>query len=168
MIELGAHACTDVTGFGLAGHLASMAAASEVNVEIIWDDLPLLTGVLECLGEGIASGAVERNRESSGRRLIADENVRPAMLDLCFDPQTSGGLLIAVAENTANNLLEKLRASGVPDATIIGKVLDSGPGRVFLLSDGRRKVPTTGPPARCLPQRPPAIQQLEKNLLKRR
>ena len=75
MIECGAHACTDVTGFGLMGHLGAMAAASKVDVEIVWDDLPLLPGVLECLAEGIASGAVERNRESSAGCLMADENV---------------------------------------------------------------------------------------------
>jgi selenide,water dikinase len=145
MIELGAHACTDVTGFGLMGHLAAMAAASKADVEIIWDDLPLLPGVLQCLADGIASGAVERNRESSGRSLIAEQNVQPAMMDLCFDPQTSGGLLIAVGQDAANNLLEKLHAAGVPDATMIGKVLDSGSGRVFLRSDGRRKLPSARP-----------------------
>ena len=100
----GVHACTDVTGFGLIGHLGAMAAAGKVDVEIVWDDLPLLPGVLQCLAEGIASGAVERNRESSGHCLAADENIEPAMLDLCFDPQTSGGLLIAVAESAAKRI----------------------------------------------------------------
>ncbi len=97
MLEFGAHACTDVTGFGLMGHLAALAEASKADVEILWDDLPLLPGVLECLAEGIASGAVERNRESSGRSLTADGDVAAPMIDLCFDPQTSGGLLMAVA-----------------------------------------------------------------------
>jgi selenide,water dikinase len=145
MIELGAHACTDVTGFGLMGHLAAMAAASKVDVEIIWDDLPLLPGVLQCLADGIASGAVERNRDSSGQCLTTDENVLPAMADLCFDPQTSGGLLIAVGQDAANNLLERLHSAGVSDAVIIGKVLDSGSGRVFLRCDGRRKLPSARP-----------------------
>ena len=145
MIEFGAHACTDVTGFGLMGHLAAMAAASKVDVEIIWDDLPLLPGVLQCLAEGIASGAVERNRESSGHCLTADENVQPAMLDLCFDPQTSGGLLIAVGQDAANDLLERLHAAGIPEAVIIGKVLDTGSGRVFVRTNGRRQLPASRP-----------------------
>jgi selenide,water dikinase len=145
MIEFGAHACTDVTGFGLMGHLAAMVAASKVDVEIIWDDLPLLPGILQCLADGIASGAVERNRESSGHCLTADENVQPAMLDLCFDPQTSGGLLIAVGQDAANDLLERLHADGVSDAVIIGKVLDSGSGRVFVCTNGRRQLPTSRP-----------------------
>ena len=130
MVECGVHACTDVTGFGLAGHLAAMAAASQVDVEIVWDALPLLPGVRECLQAGIASGAVERNRESSGHCLFADDSVEPAMLDLCFDPQTSGGLLIAVAEPAANDLLARLHEAGMPEAAIVGKVSGSGSGQV--------------------------------------
>jgi len=145
MIELGAHACTDVTGFGLMGHLAAMVAASKVDVEIIWDDLPLLPGVLQCLADGIASGAVERNRESSDHCLIADEHVQPAMSDLCFDPQTSGGLLIAIGQDAADDLLKRLHAAGVTDAMMIGKILDSGSGRVFLRTNGRRKLPNARP-----------------------
>ena len=142
MIECGAHACTDVTGFGLTGHLGAMAAASGVDVEIIWDDLPLLPGVLECLAEGIASGAVERNRESSGDCLVADDGVQPAMLDLCFDPQTSGGLLIAVAASAAGDFLGRLHAAGIAEAAAIGNVVAAGTGRVFLRSDGRRLIPS--------------------------
>ena len=140
MIECNAHACTDVTGFGLMGHLGAMAAASGVDVEIVWDDLPLLPGVLECLAEGIASGAVERNRESSGDCLVAGDGVQPAMLDLCFDPQTSGGLLIAVPASAADDLLGRLHAAGVTEAAVIGKVVGAGSGRVFsahATADGR-------------------------------
>ena len=145
MIELQAHAATDVTGFGLMGHLGAMAAASKVDVEIIWDALPLLPGVLECLADGIASGAVERNRESSGDCLIAEPGVQPEMLDLCFDPQTSGGLLIAIGEDKAGSLLEELHAAGVADAMIVGKVLHSGSGKVFIRTNGRRKLPSPRP-----------------------
>jgi selenide,water dikinase len=132
MIECGAHACTDVTGFGLMGHLGPMAAASKVDVELFWDDLPLLPGVRECLAEGIASGALERNRESFGGALTADDDVQPAMLDLCFDPQTSGGLLIAVPEARADELLGRLHAAGIVEAAMIGRVLAPGTGRVLL------------------------------------
>jgi selenide, water dikinase len=142
MIECDAHACTDVTGFGLMGHLGAMAAASGVDVEIVWDDLPLLPGVLECLAEGIASGAVERNRESSGHCLVPADDVQPPMLDLCFDPQTSGGLLIAVPASAAGDLLGRLHAAGVTEAAAIGKVVGTGKGRVFLRTDGRRPIPS--------------------------
>jgi selenide, water dikinase len=132
MLEFAAHACTDVTGFGLAGHLGAMAAASKVDVELFADDLPLLPGVWQCLSEGILSGAVERNRESFGESLAAEENVPPAWIDLCFDPQTSGGLLMAVAESAAEELLARLHAEGMPEAAIIGKVTAAGSGRVRL------------------------------------
>jgi selenide,water dikinase len=145
MLDCGVHACTDVTGFGLIGHVAAMAAASGVDVELVWDDLPLLPGVLECLADGIAGGAVERNRESSGHCLSTDDAIQPAMLDLCFDPQTSGGLMIAVPQNVGSNLLERLHAADMPEAMIIGKVLDKGSGRILLRTDGRRPIPAGGP-----------------------
>ena len=97
MLASGAHGCTDVTGFGLMGHLAEMAAGSRVNVEIVWDDLPLLPGVLECAAAGIIPGSVERNRESCAAAVTSGRGVTPAMLDVCMDAQTSGGLLIAIA-----------------------------------------------------------------------
>ena len=136
MIEHGVHACTDVTGFGLMGHLTAMAAASKVDVDITWDDLPLLPGIPQCMDAGIASGAVERNRESCGQWLVADDNVEPAMLDVCFDPQTSGGLLLAAPPSAADELLEKLHAAGMSEAATIGTVLQTKTGRVFLHSDG--------------------------------
>jgi selenide,water dikinase len=132
MREFHAHACTDVTGFGLLGHLASMAAASGVDVEIALDLLPLLPGVAQCAAEGIFPGAVERNRESSAAAMIADEGLSPNQLDLCFDPQTSGGLLIAAAPAAAVAMLARLHGEGVSAATIIGRVLGPGTGRVFV------------------------------------
>ncbi len=149
MLDCGVHACTDVTGFGLIGHVAAMAAASEVDVELVWDDLPLLPGILECLAEGIAGGAVERNRESSGHSLSTDDEIQPAMLDLCFDPQTSGGLMIAVPQAAGGGLLQRLHAAGMPEAAIIGKVLDQGPGRVLLRTSGRRPIPAGRPSAQA-------------------
>jgi selenide,water dikinase len=140
MLEFGAHACTDVTGFGLMGHLAAMARASGVDVEIIWDDIPLLEGVLQCAADGILPGAVERNRDSSAHAAMAGPGVEPAMLDVCFDAQTSGGLLIAVPEANAAPLLERLHAEGVPEAAVIGEVLGDGTGRVLVRHAGRRRI----------------------------
>ncbi len=142
MLELGAHACTDVTGFGLMGHLGEMAGSSGVDVDVVWDDLPLLPGVLECVAEGIASGGVERNRESSGHRLDTGDGIGPAMLDVLFDPQTSGGLLIALPEDQASELLSRLDG-----AALIGRVTGEGQGRVHVTTRGTRPVPEPKTPA---------------------
>jgi selenide,water dikinase len=141
MVEMGAHACTDVTGFGLMGHLGAMASASRMNVEITWDDLPVLPGVLQCLADGMASGAVERNREASEQCVRAAEGVDAAMLDLCFDAQTSGGLLIAVRESDAPVLLQRLRERGITEAAQIGYVSGSGTGEVTVRTSGSRRMP---------------------------
>lgn len=147
MLQFEAHACTDVTGFGLMGHLAAMASAGKVDVEVLWDDVPLLPGVLQCAADNILPGAVERNKESSGGALAASDGLEPAALDILFDAQTSGGLLIAVPESAAPDLVAKLREEGSPDATVIGRVIGDGSGRIFVRSDGRRTLPPPRPVA---------------------
>lgn len=146
MLEFGAHACTDVTGFGLMGHLSEMASASGADVEVVWDDIPLLPGVLGCVAEGIASGAVERNRESSGDRVVPAENVEPAMLDVLFDAQTSGGLLIALPAEDAPALVGRLHEADGGEAAVIGSILEPGPGRVFVRAKGTRAIPRVRKP----------------------
>lgn len=141
MPRFDAHACTDITGFGLIGHLSAMAAASGVDVEIIWDDVPLFDGVLECVAAGIVPGGIERNRESSQDAVDTQEGVTPAMLDVLFDPQTSGGLLIALPSQRAQALVEYLRQRGVTAAAIVGRVLGVGAGRVVVKTDHKRSVP---------------------------
>jgi len=147
MLRAGAHGCTDVTGFGLMGHLAEMAAASRVDVEVVWDDLPLLPGVLECVAQGIIPGSVERNRESSAEAVALGRGVSPAMLDVCMDAQTSGGLLIAVAERKAAALLKRLHENGVAEAALIGRVRGKGRGRIRLITRGRRPIADLAPAA---------------------
>jgi len=140
MVGCGAHACTDVTGFSLLGHLAEMARASGVDVELTWDDVPLLAGVLDCAAAGMLPGAVERNRESCGERVDAAPGVEPTMVDVCLDPQTSGGLLIAVAEDAAGPFIERLHAAGVVAAAVIGRVTGTGRGRVVITTRGGRPI----------------------------
>ncbi len=141
MLEFDAHACTDVTGFGLMGHLAEMARASGVDVRIVWDEVPLFPGVLECLAEGIIPGGIERNRESSASSADAGDGVTEAMLDVCFDPQTSGGLLVAVPAAKAEAFVARLHEEGVPAAAVIGEVTGKGTGRVAVTTSGRRTMP---------------------------
>ena len=157
MLQFNAHACTDITGFALCGHLAEMALSSGVDVEVVWDDIPLLAGVLEYAAAGILPGAIERNKESCGERVVATDSLPPEMIDICYDAQTSGGLLIAIAESYAEKFLKALhkacpepslsrakprdRGKGVSAATVIGSVLGKGSGIVHLRASGGRRLP---------------------------
>ena len=149
MLEFDVQACTDVTGFGLMGHLSAMASASHVDVEILWDDVPMLPGVLQCAADGILPGAVERNKESSGGALAATDGLEPAALEILFDAQTSGGLLFAVPEPEAAACVQRLQEAGISAAAIIGRLLGEGTGRIVVRSDGRRTLPVPRPPDRA-------------------
>lgn len=135
------HACTDVTGFGLMGHLSEMALRSGVDAELLWDDLPWLPGVLQYVADGILPGAIERNKESCGAQVTAGEGIDEAMLDMCFDAQTSGGLLMVADQTDADRLLNALHEAGVADACVIGKARQKGEGRVYLETSRKRRLP---------------------------
>ena len=141
MVKCNAHAGTDVTGFSLMGHLTEMMLRSGVEAEIIWDDIPLLPGVLQYVADGILPGAIERNKESCGHLVVSDDNVSELMVDMCYDAQTSGGLLIAIAPDNAATLLQALDDNGVTEAAVIGKVSAKGEGRVHLKTKGNRMIP---------------------------
>ncbi len=141
MTAIKVHACTDVTGFGLMGHLSEMALRSGVDIELYWDDLPWLPGVLQYVADGILPGAIERNKESCGNRVIASEGISEPMLDMCFDAQTSGGLLMAADPSVSDRLLAALHKSGVTDACFIGKVGRKGAGRIYIETSGKRRLP---------------------------
>jgi len=145
MVEFGAHACTDVTGFSLLGHLTEMALSSGVDVEVIWDDIPLFPGVLEYAAAGILPGAIERNKESCSRLVVVTDSLPQEMVDICYDAQTSGGLMIAIAEGDADDFLKALHSEGVADAVVIGNVLGKGSGLVQIRASGTRKIPSLKP-----------------------
>ncbi len=142
MIKFGAHACTDVTGFSLMGHLSEMALSSGVDVEVIWDDIPLFPGVLEYTAAGILPGAIERNKESCSGRILNDDSLPQEMVDICYDAQTSGGLLIAIKQSDANDFLKALHSDGISAAEVIGMVTSKGSGLVHIKKSGKRKIPT--------------------------
>jgi selenide,water dikinase len=123
MLEYEVHAATDITGFGLAGHATKMAEGSGVSLLIEESDLPLLPGALELCREGMIPGGGKRNREFFGPRVKVSEEVADEIGEIVFDPQTSGGLLIALAEAEAHSLLADLQKSGNTEAAIIGRVV---------------------------------------------
>lgn len=118
----GVRAATDVTGFGLAGHLLEMLKASHLPATIRLDELPLLPGANKLLKSGLESTLAPANRVIKSS-IEANETVRArGRFAALFDPQTSGGLLLAVVPSRTNGLLVDLHAAGLTDATIIGEV----------------------------------------------
>ncbi len=126
MLEHNAHAATDITGFGLLGHACQMAEASGVCLVIEEWYLPLLAGAVEWCRAGMLPGGGRRNREFFGPKVAIGEEVGEEMIEIGFDPQTSGGLLIALAENDAQALVEELHRQGNTDAVIVGRVEEAG------------------------------------------
>jgi selenide,water dikinase len=119
--EAGAHAVTDVTGFAITGHALEIADHSGVRIVLRPDDLPLLHGALQYAIDGVDFGGVNRNREYLGPRIEGLEGQSPAMQRLLLDPQTSGGLLVALDAANAEPLVAALQNDGLP-AAIVGEV----------------------------------------------
>ena len=122
-LEQGATALTDVTGFGLLGHLLEMIEASRVRVRLDLDKIPALTGALHTLGRGYTSSLHLQNALFPHNKEIISEVNKSTKYQLLFDPQTSGGLLGAVSAEKANDCLTALRAAGYGQSEIIGEVL---------------------------------------------
>ena len=118
------HACTDITGFGLLGHATEMAAGSDVTIEIHAAAVPLLDGVVDLVesDKGNIPGGGRNNASHFGRGVAVDAGVSPSVLQVLFDPQTSGGLLVSIASDAASDVLKAMSDAGVPQ-THIGRVL---------------------------------------------
>jgi len=126
------HACTDVTGFGLLGHLCEMLGAGEIGIRISLDALPILPKAEEYAGMGLVPGGARRNREFYAPKVQGANSCPPALLDILYDPQTSGGLLIAAAQEDAEGILGFLQEVGVKAARIIAEVVAKPKGRLIL------------------------------------
>lgn len=132
MVEMGATSATDVTGFGLLGHLSEMVVQSRVTAEVYADRLPLFPGVLKAIRENLISGAVERNKEFAAQYVTVEENISPERETVCYDPQTSGGLLIAISEKQADTLITVLHEKGIRRAAAIGRIKAESAGEIRL------------------------------------
>lgn len=134
-VELGASAATDITGFGLAGHACELAEASNVAIEIELSKLPLLPGAKELAVKANFTRAIASNREHTESRTalgpgVADSDVLPFL----FDPQTSGGLLVAIAPGQAGEFIQRCRGGGAPYAAVVGRVMPAAGERLRVLS----------------------------------
>jgi selenide,water dikinase len=130
MVAVGANACTDITGFGLLGHAAEMVEGAEVGIVIDSKAVPYFPATKELAEMGMIPGGLHRNRDFRKKMVVIDKNVPQFLQDILYDPQTSGGLLIAVPEKKGRVLLQKLHEKGVSDAVIIGDVVAESKGRI--------------------------------------
>ena len=121
-----AHAVTDITGFGLAGHAGELAMSSGICVSLDLPKLPLLAGALELSRQGNLTRASKTNRSFAENEMTIKPDADPELLEFIFDAQTSGGLLISVAEERSAELVDRLQNEGIEAATVIGQVVPRG------------------------------------------
>lgn len=127
MRQAGAHAATDITGYGLLGHLVELAEASRVGIELIASSLPVFDGALEIIAQGILEPGIAMNKSSFGER-VKMKGDDPHLSRLIFGSETSGGLAVVLPESH----LEKFRDKFTGPAPVIGRIIKENPGRIFV------------------------------------
>ncbi len=132
MVEVGVNACTDITGFGFLGHASEMAIASDVGIVIQSQSVPIFPQAEEYASMGMVPGGTGRNRDFAACKVEISGHVPDIKMDILYDAQTSGGLLISVKGKRVEMLLEQLHSKGVQWTTVIGEVLEGPKGRVVL------------------------------------
>ena len=131
MLEVGAHACTDITGFGLLGHACEMVQDGPVGLRIHSAAVPVFPQVPEMARTGMVPGGTYRNKEFRAR-MVDVAGVDRVVLDILFDPQTSGGLFMAVDGGQAGLMLSRLKEAGVADAAIVGEAVSHPAQRIVV------------------------------------
>jgi len=124
-LNFGIHACTDVTGFGILGHSLEMAKGSGLQIDLIFDRLPLYPNALKMYQKGESTGSNKANRRLAQGFWDAAANLTAEEEDILFDPQTSGGLLLAVPADQCDDLLTGLKEAGIEAATHVGDVVET-------------------------------------------
>jgi selenide,water dikinase len=132
MVDYPVHACTDITGFGFLGHLAEMVSGSGFGVRIKADSVPVYPEALEYAAMGLVPAGAYKNRDFRLFMVDFAPSVDRVLQDVLFDPQTSGGLLICVAPEKAEDLLKALKTKGVQDAALVGEVIAEPKERIIV------------------------------------
>jgi selenide,water dikinase len=122
------HALTDVTGFGLAGHLLEICRGSKLAAEVRFDALPVIPEALEWVKQGVATGASDRNWKGYGAEVFTEKEFPEWKRKLLSDPQTSGGLLVACAPAAEKQVLKHFESHGFAGARNIGTLRAGKPG----------------------------------------
>jgi len=126
------HACTDITGFGFLGHACEMIEGSDVGMNINSAAVPIFTGLQELVETGFVPGGLYRNKNFRISQIETADTCPAWLLDVFFDPQTAGGLFFSLPRKKAQNLVEKMRRSGIGDAAVVGEVVADHPGKIFI------------------------------------
>ncbi len=119
------HACTDITGFGLAGHVTEMVSDDHLEAEIFTSALPVFDGIRDLCETGMLPGGLFRNRKHFEGICTVEKSVPSYLADTVFDPQTSGGLLIALPEQHGEELVSELKKNGTEQAAVAGRIRSS-------------------------------------------
>lgn len=133
-ISVGVHAATDVTGFGLLGHLHEMLEASACCAEVYAEAVPVLDSVWDCIQQKAVPGGTQANRRHLEAKVAFEPDVKEELRIVLFDAITSGGLLLSVPEDRADRLIKQLEEHKTPAAAVIGRVKKGEPGRIAVSS----------------------------------
>ena len=134
MMDVGINSCTDITGFGLLGHLRSMVEASGVTARIYWPQVPLINGTWKLAQEGVAPGGTYRNLRSAEQITYWDSSISYEAKVILCDAQTSGGLLISAPRDKVPELLRVMAEREVGEATVVGEVVKRGTSEIEVFS----------------------------------
>jgi selenide,water dikinase len=129
-VDVGANAMTDVTGFGLLGHLRNMTAASKVSARVWLDEVPALAAAWAYVRAGVAPGGTHANLRFLADWVTFEEGLAKEEQLMLADAQTSGGLLIATPPDRAESMVEKLKSAGVLESAVVGRMEAGAPGRI--------------------------------------
>ena len=125
-------ACTDITGFGLLGHIAEMLSDTSIGIRLESKAIPIIPETIEFARNGFIPGGAFKNKAFRSSLLSPAPHVDNVLIDILFDPQTSGGLLMGVGKDSAGDLLENLKSAGVTEAAIIGEVVSKPAGKIMI------------------------------------
>lgn len=132
MKQFSVHACTDITGYGLLGHLAEMVEDSGMALRLESRKIPILPEAMDYAGMGMMPAGAFKNKEFRLHMIEFSSEIDPLIQDILFDPQTSGGLLICVKREQADDLVNKLIEEGVRESKIIGEVISNPAEKIFV------------------------------------
>jgi selenide,water dikinase len=133
MIKMGAHACTDITGFSFLGHALEMATASQVGMVIQSNTIPFFPEAMDYAKLGLVPGGANSNRQFFSCKVEVPSNMPELLLDILYDPQTSGGLLISLPSDQAERLVLTLKKEGQLHSSIVGEVVEEPRGKIQLV-----------------------------------